>query len=238
VFVGGDGSLFPANARALLMPPRGRGVLLGDDAYRFPVIGKARHRAALEEISAGQSLRCAALLTPNGRDYDSFGVMVSIRGREVGFLHWMDGHDFRNRLRKAGFLEAVCKAKITEDHLAGDGWEYVGVTIDAFRPFTFTGTDEWHSRRAQRDRPLLRSTSGGAGLSTVLKTFRKSLFQQASLPSLRKIDWSKFAVVRDLRRWIFLGKSPNVQRGPSATQVGDRSRRPEIVERPDRRLRR
>jgi hypothetical protein len=103
------------------MPPHGRGVLLGDGAYRFPDIGKARHRAALEEISAGQSLRCAALLTPNGRDYDSFGVMVSIRGREVGFLHWMDGHDFRNRLRKAGFLEAVCKAKITQDHPPGDG---------------------------------------------------------------------------------------------------------------------
>jgi hypothetical protein len=230
VFVGGDGSLFPANARALLMPPRGRGVLLGDGAYRFPVIGKARHRAALEEISAGQSLRCAALLTPNGRDYDSFGVMVSIRGREVGFLHWMDGHDFRNRLRKAGFLEAVCKAKITTVRLAGDGWDYVGVTIDAFRPFTFTGTDEWHSRRAQRD-------AGVKPFPTVLKTFRKSLLQQASLRSLRKIDWSKSAAVRALRRWIFPGTSPNVRRGPSAMPVEDGSRRPE-VERRDRRLRR
>lgn len=113
--------------------------------------------------------------------------MVSIRGREVGFLHWMDGHDFRNRLRKAGFLEAVCKAKITEDRLAGDGWDYVGVTIDAFRPFTFAGTDERHSRRAQRDRPLLRSTSGGAGLSTVLKTFRKSLSGRRRCPVQGKL---------------------------------------------------
>jgi hypothetical protein len=233
VFGGGDGQLFPANARALLMPPRGRGVLLGDGAYGFPVIGKARHRAALEEISAGQSLRCAALLTPNGRDYDSFGVMVSIRGREVGFLHWMDGHDFRNRLRKAGFLEAVCKAKITGDQLTADGWDYVGVTIDAFRPFTFTGTDEWHSRHAHLDRPLFRSTSGGAGLSTVLKTFRKSLLQQASLRRLRKIDWPRFTAVRALRRWIFVGKSPNVQRAPSAMPVEDGSRRPEIVDRQD-----
>jgi hypothetical protein len=195
------------------MPPRGRGVLLGDGAYRFPVMGKARHRAALEEISAGQSLRCAALLTPNGRDYDSFGVMVSIRGQEVGFLHWMDGYDFRNRLRKAGFLEAVCKAKITEGHPAGDGWDYVGVAIDAFWPFTFAGTDEWHSRRAQRGPGLYlfpRSRSSSAGPSPVPRIFTKSVLQQPLLPSVRKIDWSKFAAVRVLQRWIFRGSSPNV----------------------------
>jgi hypothetical protein len=101
--------MFRANARALLLPPSGCGVLLGDGTFSLPVMGKARHRAALDKLSGGRKLRCAALLTRDGRDYDPHGVMVTIRGHEVGFLFWMDSSDFRDRLRQVGFLEAVCK---------------------------------------------------------------------------------------------------------------------------------
>jgi len=113
--------MFPANARALLLPPSGCGVLLGDETFRLPVIGKARHRAALDKVSAGSRLRCAALLTRNGRDYDRDGIMVTIREEEVGFLPSMDSHDLRVRLRDAGYLEAGCKAEITSNHVLSEG---------------------------------------------------------------------------------------------------------------------
>jgi hypothetical protein len=71
--------------------------------------------------------------------------MVTIRGQEVGFLPWIDGHHFRKRLREAGFLEAVCKAEITGEHVIGDSWDYVGVAIDALMPLTFMSPEEWHN---------------------------------------------------------------------------------------------
>lgn len=108
-----------------MLPPSGRDVLLGDDKYALPVVGKARHRAAINRVSNGRKLRCAALLTRVGCDYDQYGVMVTIRGQEVGLLPWIDGRDFRKRLREAGFLEAVAKAEIAGEHLDGDSWDYV-----------------------------------------------------------------------------------------------------------------
>lgn len=86
-------------------------MLLGDGQFRFRIVGTKRHRAALGELSAGRKLRCAALLTPEGGDYDPESVTITIRDREVGFLPWMDGRDFRRNLRQAGFAEAVCGAE-------------------------------------------------------------------------------------------------------------------------------
>jgi hypothetical protein len=169
--------MFPANARALLLPPSGCGVLLGDGTFSLPLMGKARHRAALDKLSGGGRLRCAALLTRDGRDYDPHGVMVTIKGQEVGFLFWMDSHDFRDRLRQAGFLEAVCKLEVTGNHRVSDGWDLVGATIDASLPFAFISPDEWHRRHTQDNKsPTPRAhSSNGNTLSILLKGLKQSI---------------------------------------------------------------
>jgi hypothetical protein len=174
-------SVLPANARALLLPPSGRGVLLGDGTFSLPVMGTARHRAALDKLSGGQPMRCAALLTRDGREYDPRGVMVTIKGQEVGFLLWMDGHDFRDRLRQAGFLEAVCKLEVTGNHRVGDGWDLVGATIDATLPFAFMSPDEWHRRHTQDNEsvaPRLHSSNSNT-LSALLKALKQSIVLRA-----------------------------------------------------------
>jgi hypothetical protein len=54
--------MFPANARTLLLRPSGRGVLLGDDNYNLPVVGKSRHRTAIDAVvGAGKSTLTAHL---------------------------------------------------------------------------------------------------------------------------------------------------------------------------------
>jgi hypothetical protein len=173
-------AMFPGNARALLLPPSGRGVLLGDDKYTLPVVGKPRHRAAIDKLSSGRKFRSAALLTRAGRDYDRYGVMVTIRGQEVGFLPWIDGRDFRKRLREAGFLEAVCKAEITGDHVIGDSWDYVGLAIDALLPFTFVSPEEWrnqHTAPHERE-PMARSSH--SKVMTVIDGLGQSFLKASS----------------------------------------------------------
>ena len=179
--------VFPANARALMLPPSGRGVLLGDDRYSLPVVGEARHRAAIDKLLSGGKLRCTALLTREGRDYDPHGVMVTVRGQEVGFLPWMEGHDFREGLRAAGFLEAVCKAEITGEHVIGDSWNYVGVAIDASLPFTFMSPKEWHNQRTSTDERELAVRGSHRKISSVIQTLRQSFLNASSLPGLRKL---------------------------------------------------
>ena len=183
--------MFPANARALLLPPSGRGVLLGDDNYGLPVVGKSRHRTAIDKLSGGRKIQCAALLTRAGRDYDRYGVMVTIRGQEVGFLPWIDGHHFRKRLRGAGFLEAVCKAEITGEHVIGDSWDYVGVAIDALMPFTFMSPEEWHDQHIPPDErePAVRGSH--QKIVSVIESLSQSLLKASSLRGLRYTDLTR-----------------------------------------------
>lgn len=183
--------VFPANARALMLPPSGRGVLLGDDRYSLPVVGEARHRAAIDKLLSGGKLRCTALLTREGRDYDPHGVMVTVRGQEVGFLPWMEGHDFREGLRAAGFLEAVCKAEITGEHVIGDSWNFVGVAIDASLPFSFMSLEEWHNQRTSTDERELAVRGSHRKISSVIQTLRQSFLKASSLPGLRKTGWTR-----------------------------------------------
>jgi hypothetical protein len=183
--------VFPANARELMLPPSGRGVLLGDDRYSLPVVGEARHRAAIDKLLSGGKLRCTALLTREGRDYDPHGVMVTVRGQEVGFLPWMEGHDFREGLRAAGFLEAVCKAEITGEHVIGDSLNFVGVAIDASLPFTFMSLKEWHNQRTSTDERELAVRSSHRKIASVIQTLRQSFLNASSLPSLRKTGWTR-----------------------------------------------
>jgi hypothetical protein len=180
--------MFPANARALLLPPSGTGVLLGDGTFSFRIVGRARHRAALDKLSAGRKLRCAALLTHNGRDYDPDGIMVTIKGKEIGFLLWIHGHDFCTSLRQAGFVEAACKAEITGDHEISDQWDFVGATIDASLPFDFISHEELRMCHARGDKsPTPRSHSvKGKTLTTVLKRFKQSILKPASLRGANK----------------------------------------------------
>lgn len=175
-----------------MLPPSGRGVLLGDDRYSLPVVGKARHRAAIDNLLSGHKLRCAALLTRSGRDYDRLGVTVTIRGEEVGFLPWFDGRDFRKGLRAAGFLEAVCKAEVTGKHMIGDSWDYVGVTIDASLPFTFMSPEEWHDQHTPTDGRELAVRGSHQKIGNVIQSLRQSFLKASSLPGLRKADWTRF----------------------------------------------
>jgi len=177
--------VFPANARALMLPPSGRGVLLGDDKYALPVVGRPRHRAAIDKLSSGRKFRSAALLTRAGRDYDRYGVMITIRGQEVGFLPWIDGRDFRKRLREAGFLEAVCKAEITGEHVIGDSWDYVVVAIDASLPFAFMSTEEWRNHHTPADERELAVRGGHQKIASVIQSL-KSILKASSLRGLRK----------------------------------------------------
>jgi hypothetical protein len=183
--------MFPANARALMLPPSGRGVLLGDDRYSLPIVGKARHRAAIDSLLSGGKLRCAALLTRSGRDYDRLSVTITIRGEEVGFLPWFDGRDFRKALRAAGFLEAVCKAEVTGKHMIGDSWDYVGVTIDASVPFTFMSPEEWHNQQNPADERELPVRGSYQRIGRVIQSLRQSFLKASSLPGLRKADWMR-----------------------------------------------
>jgi hypothetical protein len=145
--------MFPANAKTLLVPPRGRGVLLGDEAFQFLVVGTLQHQAELEKIAGSRNhlLRCAALLTPQlTNPYDPEGIAVTIHRQEVGFLPWMDGRDFRHALHMAGYAEAACEAEIVGKRDSGDGeWEYVGVRLNACLPFTIMSADDWFLKRAQ-----------------------------------------------------------------------------------------
>jgi hypothetical protein len=183
--------VFPANARALMLPPSGRGVLLGDDRYSLPVVGEARHRAAIDKLLSGGKLRCTALLTREGRDYDPHGVMVTVRGQEIGFLPWMEGYDFREELRAAGFLEAVCKAEITGEHVIGDSWGFVGVAIDASLPFTFMSAEEWYNQRTSTDERELAVRGSHRKIASVIQTLRQSFLNASSLPDLRKTGWTR-----------------------------------------------
>jgi hypothetical protein len=183
-------AMFPGNARALLLPPSGRGVLVGDDKYTLPVVGKPRHRAAIDKLSSGRKFRSAALLTRAGRDYDRYGVMVTIRGQEVGFLPWIDGRDFRKRLREAGFLEAVCKAEITGDHVIDDSWDYVGVAIDASLPFAFMSPEEWRNHHTPADERELAVRGGHQKIASVIQSLKLSFLKASSLRGLRKTPFS------------------------------------------------
>jgi hypothetical protein len=117
--------------------------------------------------------------------------MVTIRGQEVGFLPWIDGHHFRKRLREAGFLEAVCKAEITGEHVIGDSWDYVGVAIDALMPFTFMSPEEWHNQHIPPDErePAVRGSH--QKIVSVIESLSQSLLKASSLRGLRYTDLTR-----------------------------------------------
>ncbi len=144
--------MFPANARALMVRPRGRGVLLGDEAFQLNVVGTVQHQMVLEKIGGGRSrVRCAALLILQPENsYERDEVAVTIHDREVGFLPFMDRGEFVRALRLTGYADAACEAEIMGGWKRRDGdWEYVGVRLNACLPFTIVSADDWYERRAR-----------------------------------------------------------------------------------------
>jgi hypothetical protein len=107
--------------------------------------------------------------------------MVTIRGQEVGFLPYIDGRDFRRRLREAGFLEAVCKAEITGEHAIGDSWDYVGVAIDAVLPFAFMSPDEWHNQHTPADEREPAVRGGHPKIVSVIESLGQSFLKASGL---------------------------------------------------------
>ena len=102
--------MFPANARALMVRPRGRGVLLGDEAFQLNVVGTVQHQMVLEKIGGGRSqVRCAALLILQPENsYERDGVAVTIHDREVGFLPFMGP----GRVCSRPAADGICRCRL------------------------------------------------------------------------------------------------------------------------------
>ena len=142
-----------------LMGPRGRGVVVGDSAFGFRVVGTSFHQEALEKIAGARSRRgyeryCAAVLLPQpSNPYDHHAVAVIIHSVEVGHLERSVAPEFRSALRGVGYADAVCEAEIV------GGWDrgpedrgYVGLRLNAFLPFRIVAADQydpkqWHLAR-------------------------------------------------------------------------------------------
>lgn len=142
-----------------LIGPSGRGVVVGDSAFRFRVVGTSFHQEVLEKIAGARSRRgyerfCAAVLLPQpSNPYDHHAVAVIVHNAEVGHLERTVAPEFRSALQRAGYADAVCEAEIV------GGWDrgpedrgYVGLRLNAFLPFRIVAADrydpkQWHSAR-------------------------------------------------------------------------------------------
>ena len=132
------------------------GVVIGDGAFAFPVVGESHHQIVLEHLVGGRTSegahhRCAALIEPQpDNPYDPGAVAVKIRGEEVGFLARDVAPLFRRALSSGGYGRAACEAIIL------GGWDRgpsdrgsFGVRLNARLPFRLQSTAEWersHSR--------------------------------------------------------------------------------------------
>lgn len=128
----------------------GRGVLAGDGAFEFHVVGTSHHQAAIQGMCGGRTPEgvhhyCAALLAPQPNNpYDRHAVVVTIYGIEVGFLDREEAREFGGVLRSSGFADAACEALIVGGwDRGGHDWGYYGVRLNAILPFSLYSADEW-----------------------------------------------------------------------------------------------
>jgi len=131
----------------------GRGVVVGDGAFRFRVVGTSFHQEVLEKIAdprsrAGYRRFCAAVLHPQpSNPYDRHAVAVSIRDEKVGHLERIVAPEFRRILQSAGYADAACEAEIV------GGWEwgrddrgYVGLRLNASLPFRIVAASRYNPK--------------------------------------------------------------------------------------------
>jgi hypothetical protein len=127
--------------------PHGRGVLLGDGNFEFPVVGTSFHQDALDRIAGvraggGSRRYCAALLAP---ELDHPGVAISIGGVPVGHIDREHALEFSDALRQSSYADAACEAVIVGGWLRGAAdWGWVGLRLNAALPFHIISVDQYN----------------------------------------------------------------------------------------------
>ena len=126
------------------------GVLLGDGAFAFPIVGESHYQRELETICGGKNkegahYRHAALLLPEpSNPYDKHAVCVKIFNSTVGYLSRDVAPDFLSALRLTDYVAIASEAKIVGGwHRRGEEDGYFGVRLNAMMPFAFVSADEY-----------------------------------------------------------------------------------------------
>jgi hypothetical protein len=145
--------------------PHGRGVLVGDGAFGFRVVGTLVHQDALETIAGkrtrdGYHRKCAALLAPQpANPYDRHAVAVFVHAVEIGYLDQIYAREFLGALHATDFADAACEAQIV------GGWErrsgdrgYVGLRLNACLPFRIIDAESWYKGNRPSVKPITPKT--------------------------------------------------------------------------------
>lgn len=143
--------------------PHGRGVLLGDGNFKFPVVGTSFHQDALDGIAgvrtrSGFRRYCAALLAP---EPDHSAVAISVGGIPVGHIDREHALEFGDALHQSGYADAACEALIVGGWLRGAAdWGWVGLRLNAALPFRIVSVDQY-SRSPTARAKALKATAAG-----------------------------------------------------------------------------
>jgi hypothetical protein len=136
----------------------GRGVLVGDGAFAFPIVGESRYQRELETICGGKTKngardRHAALLVPEpANPYDKHAVSVRILDRTVGYLSRDVAPEFLRAMRTNGYETIVSEAIIVGGwHRRGEDDGYFGVRLNAAMPFAFVSAEEYFQQASSPD---------------------------------------------------------------------------------------
>lgn len=125
-------------------PTGGGGILQGDGAFRFPIVGESHCQPALAALAGdfdpedgARDVRCLARLTPEpDNPYDPDAVRVTVRGAPVGYLSRRTAPAFLAALEEAGADWAECAATINGGWNRGEDDEGAfGVRLNATLPF-------------------------------------------------------------------------------------------------------
>lgn len=126
------------------------GVLVGDGAFAFPIVGESHYQRELETICGGKSkdgahaLHAALLLPEPHNPYDKHAVCVKLRDMTVGYLSRDVASDFLAALIGAGYNQVASEAIIAGGwHRPGQEDGYFGVRLNATMPFRFVSASEY-----------------------------------------------------------------------------------------------
>ncbi len=118
--------------------------LLGDDEFRYDIVGESHHQDNIARIVGGKTeegwhFACRAVLLPDTlNEYDRNTVVVAVNGVEAGYIRAVDCREFERALFAIGADAAECEARIV------GGWKRpgndegdFGVRLNAVLPFRF-----------------------------------------------------------------------------------------------------
>ncbi|HVZ54091.1 MAG TPA: hypothetical protein VG986_19135 [Pseudolabrys sp.] len=130
------------------------GVLVGDGAFVFPIVGESHYQGELETICGGKTSegardRHAALLLPEPNNpYDRHAVCVKIFGKTVGYLSRDVAPDFLQALGRTEYREIASEAIVVGGwHRRGGQDGFFGVRLNAAMPFEFIAAQEYFRKK-------------------------------------------------------------------------------------------